>query len=122
MKQLVFALSLGMLLGCGVEAGELAGSVNRVKVKRDVKGPTPVAKKPGGESGRTLEVKGTLNNRAGGDPGGGDCPDGHVPCGVGPCCDSATERCGDGQCHPRTEGGGDGGDGGTKPAEVEGAT
>ncbi|MCA9635665.1 MAG: cytochrome P460 family protein, partial [Myxococcales bacterium] len=48
-----------------------------------------------------------------------NCAEGYVPCGTGPCCHAATERCGDGTCHPRDEGG-DGGDaGGTGSALLD---
>ena len=116
----VVAVASMIGLGCGASAEDMAGSVRKAKV-RDVgvnkDGPTAKITDRqvkldgvGKVSGGPIVPKG---DGSGGDPGGDSCADGYVPCGTGPCCHAATERCGDGSCHPR-EGGG-GGDSGDQP-------
>jgi hypothetical protein len=111
----VVAVASMIGFGCGASAEDMAGSVRKANINKEepkkplVNGAIDLKDRPKYGGKGPLGGKG---DGSGGDPGGDSCADGYVPCGTGPCCHAATERCGDGHCHARegASGGGSAGD------------
>lgn len=118
----VVGIGVGLFVGaCGVKPEEAAGAISKTKIESVKVAPKAELKAGVKPIGGVIAAQDGKGDGSGGDPGGGNCKDGYVPCGTGPCCHSATERCGDGQCHPREGSDPSAGDGGgTTAAEVMG--